>query len=60
MSASSVDTRDLDNHALPQLKTASRVGTRQCERVLVKLKPLVTQALNGNQALDLRQIETHE
>lgn len=54
MSASSVDARDLDNHALPQLKTTPRVGTRQRERVLVKLKPLVTQTLNGNQSLDLR------
>ena len=54
MSASSVDARDLDNHALPQRKTTPRVGTRQRERVLVKLKPLVTQTLNGNQSLDLR------
>ncbi len=36
--AGRVDARDLDDHALPQLKTAPRVGTRQRERVLVKLE----------------------
>ena len=60
MSASSVDARDLDDHALPQLKTAPRVGARQRERVLVKLKPLTTQTLDGNQSLDLRQIKAHK
>lgn len=46
MSASSVDAQDLDNHALPQLIASPCVGTRECERILVKLEPLVAQALN--------------
>ena len=60
MSASRIDARDLDDHALPQLIASPRVGARQRERVLVKLKPLVTQALDGNQSLDLRQIKAHK
>ena len=49
-----IDARDLDNHALTQFIASPRVGARQRKRVLVKLEPLVAQALDRNQAFDLR------
>ena len=41
-----VDARDLDDHALSQFVTNTRVGARQRKHVLVELEPLVTQALD--------------
>ena len=49
-----IDARDLDNHALAQFIVSPRVGARQRKRVLVELEPLVAQALDRNQAFDLR------
>ena len=58
--ARGIDARDLDDHTLPQLVTGARVGTCERERVLVELEPLVAQALDGNQSLNLREIKTHK
>ena len=58
--ARGVDARDLDDHALPQLIASPRVGARERERVLIKLEPLVAQALDRNQTLNLCQIQAHK
>ena len=60
VSARGIDARDLDNHALAQLITSPRVGARQRKRVLVELEPLVAQALDRDQALNLRQIQANK
>ena len=58
--ARGIDARDLDDHALPQLVTSARVGARQRKRLLVELEPLVAQAIDRNQAFDLRQVQAYK
>ena len=55
-----IDARDLDNHTLAQFIASPRVGTCERERILVELEPLVAQALDRNQAFDLRQVQAHK